>query len=63
MLNMEYIDERRVMFYYDFFFNEVVYDFFDVLKLRIRGYGFFDYEVKGYVVFIFVKFDILINKE
>ena len=63
MLNMEYIDERRVMLHYDLPLNEVVYDFFDALKSRTRGYGSLDYEVKGYVASTLVKLDILINKE
>ena len=63
MINMEYIDEKRVMLHYDLPFNEVVYDFFDALKSRTRGYGSLDYEVKGYVPSTLVKLDILINKE
>lgn len=63
MINMEYIDEKRVMLHYDLPLNEVVYDFFDALKSRTRGYGSLDYEVKGYVASTLVKLDILINKE
>lgn len=63
MINMEYIDEKRVMLHYDLPLNEVVYDFFDALKSRTRGYGSLDYEVKGYVASQLVKLDILINKE
>lgn len=63
MNNMEYIDERRVMLHYDLPLNEVVYDFFDALKSRTRGYGSLDYEIKGYVPSKLVKLDILINKE
>ena len=63
MINMEYIDEKRVMLHYDLPLNEVVYDFFDALKSRTRGYGSLDYEVKGYVPSTLVKLDILINKE
>lgn len=63
MINMEYIDEKRVMLHYDLPLNEVVYDFFDALKSRTRGYGSLDYEVKGYVPSKLVKLDILINKE
>ena len=63
MINMEYIDEKRVMLHYDLPLNEVVYDFFDALKSRTRGYGSLDYEVKGYVPSQLVKLDILINKE
>ncbi len=63
MHNMEYIDDRRVMLHYDLPLNEVIYDFFDVLKSRTRGYGSLDYELKGYVASKLVKLDILINKE
>lgn len=63
MINMEYMDEKRVMLHYDLPLNEVVYDFFDALKSRTRGYGSLDYEVKGYVPSKLVKLDILINKE
>ena len=63
MINMEYIDEKRVMLHYDLPLNEVVYDFFDALKSRTRGYGSLDYEVKGYTPSKLVKLDILINKE
>ncbi|AUN13300.1 GTP-binding protein LepA [[Clostridium] sordellii] len=63
MINMEYIDEKRVMLHYDLPLNEVVYDFFDALKSRTRGYGSLDYELKGYVPSKLVKLDILINKE
>lgn len=63
MLNMEYIDEKRVMLHYDLPLNEVIYDFFDALKSRTRGYGSLDYEIKGYVPSNLVKLDILINKE
>lgn len=63
MLHMEYLDENRVMIHYDLPLNEVVYDFFDVLKSRTRGYGSLDYEMKGYVPSVLVKLDVLINKE
>ena len=63
MLHMEYIDEKRVMLHYDLPLNEVVYDFFDALKSRTRGYGSLDYEMKGYVPSKLVKLDIQINKE
>ena len=63
MINMEYIDEKRVMLHYDLPLNEVVYDFFDALKSRSRGYASFDYEMAGYVKSELVKLDILINKE
>ncbi|MGL5506674.1 MAG: translation elongation factor 4 [Paraclostridium sp.] len=63
MITMEYIDEKRVMLHYDLPLNEVVYDFFDALKSRTRGYGSLDYELKDYVPSKLVKLDILINKE
>ena len=63
MINMEYIDEKRVMLHYDLPLNEVVYDFFDALKSRSRGYASLDYEMKGYQTSRLVKLDILINKE
>jgi GTP-binding protein LepA len=63
MISMEYIDPKRVMLHYNLPLNEVVYDFFDALKSRTRGYGSLDYEFKGYVPSELVKLDILINKE
>jgi GTP-binding protein LepA len=63
MISMEYIDPKRVMLHYNLPLNEVVYDFFDALKSRTRGYGSLDYEFKGYVESELVKLDILINKE
>lgn len=63
MKNMEYIDESRVMLHYDLPLNEVIYDFFDALKSRTRGYGSIDYDMKGYEKSTLVKMDILINKE
>ena len=63
MKNMEYIDDTRGMLHYELPLNEVIYDFFDALKSRTRGYGSIDYEMKGYVVSDLVKMDILINKE
>ncbi len=63
MKDMEYIDDTRVMLHYELPLNEVIYDFFDALKSRTRGYGSIDYEMKGYVVSDLVKMDILINKE
>lgn len=63
MKNMEYMDDTRVMLHYELPLNEVIYDFFDALKSRTRGYGSIDYEIKGYTVSDLVKMDILINKE
>ncbi len=63
MKNMEYIDTRRVMLHYELPLNEVIYDFFDALKSRTRGYGSLDYEFKEYRQSKLVKLDILINKE
>lgn len=63
MINMEYLDPKRVTLHYNLPLNEVVYDFFDSLKSRTKGYGSFDYEFKEYVTSTLVKLDILINKE
>jgi len=63
MLTMDYIDERRVILHYDLPLNEVIYDFFDALKSKTKGYGSLDYEFKEYVVSKLVKLDILLNKE
>lgn len=63
MLNMEYIDDRRLILYYELPLNEVIYDFFDALKSKTRGYGSLDYEFKKYVKSDLVKMDILLNKE
>ncbi len=60
---MEYIEETRAMLKYDLPLNEIIYDFFDALKSRSRGYASFDYEFKEYVRSKLVKLDILINKE
>ncbi len=63
MINMEYLDTKRVTLHYNLPLNEVVYDFFDSLKSRTKGYGSFDYEFKDYQPSVLVKLDILINKE
>ena len=63
MITMEYLDATRVMLHYELPLNEVIYDFFDSLKSRTRGYGSFDYEFKEFVPSKLVKLDILINKE
>lgn len=63
MINMEYLDSTRVMLHYELPLNEVIYDFFDSLKSRTRGYGSLDYEFKNFVESKLVKLDILINKE
>lgn len=63
MINMEYLDSTRVMLHYELPLNEVIYDFFDSLKSRTRGYGSLDYEFKDFVESKLVKLDILINKE
>ena len=60
---MEYIEETRALLKYDLPLNEIIYDFFDALKSRSRGYASFDYDLKGYVPSELVKLDILINKE
>lgn len=62
MITMEYLDERRVMLHYELPLNEVVYDFFDALKSRTKGYGSLDYEFKEYRTSNLVKLDILINR-
>lgn len=61
--DMLYIEIICVIFIYEMFFMEIVYDFFDVLKLRLKGYVLFDYEFIGYVELKFVKFDIMIKGE
>ncbi len=62
-LSMEYMEEPRALIKYELPLNEIIYDFFDALKSRSRGYASFDYELKGYVRSDLVKLDILINKE
>lgn len=61
--DMKYIDGGRVSLSYDLPLNEVIYDFFDTLKSRTRGYASFDYELKDYVESDLVKLDILLNGE
>ena len=60
---MEYIEEKRAVIHYHLPLNEIIYDFFDALKSRSRGYASFDYEMLGYEQSELVKLDILINKE
>ena len=62
-LGMEYMEQTRALLKYELPLNEIIYDFFDALKSRSRGYASFDYELKGYVQSELVKLDILINKE
>ena len=62
-ISMEYLEETRALLKYDLPLNEIIYDFFDALKSRSRGYASFDYEMKEYVRSDLVKLDILINKE
>ncbi|MCI8824938.1 MAG: elongation factor 4 [Lachnospiraceae bacterium] len=62
-LSMDYIEGTRALLKYILPLNEIIYDFFDALKSRSRGYASFDYELKGYERSELVKLDILINKE
>ena len=62
-IGMEYMEETRALLKYKLPLNEIIYDFFDALKSRSRGYASFDYELKGYEQAKLVKLDILINKE
>ena len=61
--DMKYLDDVRVDIHYELPLNEIVYDFFDALKSRTKGYASFDYELKGYAQSELVKLDILLNGE
>ncbi|MCI1930702.1 MAG: translation elongation factor 4 [Clostridia bacterium] len=61
--SMEYLDDTRAMLVYHMPLNEIIYDFFDVLKSRSRGYASFDYSLEGYKESSLVKLDILVNRE
>lgn len=63
MIHMEYITESRVQLHYEMPLNEVIYDFFDALKSKTRGYGSLDYEFLRYEKSSVVKMDVLLNKE
>jgi len=63
MISLDYLDEKRVNLHYELPLNEVIYDFFDALKSKTKGYGSFDYEFKEYRESDLVKMDILLNKE
>ncbi|MPQ42255.1 translation elongation factor 4 [Clostridium tarantellae] len=60
-IDMQYIEETRVVIHYEIPLNEIVYDFFDTLKSKTRGYASLDYELKGYEESKLVKLDILLN--
>jgi len=60
-INMKYLDANRTELHYDLPLNEIIYDFFDALKSRSRGYASLDYEINGYVPSKLVKLDILLN--
>lgn len=62
-VSMEYLEETRALIKYILPLNEIIYDFFDALKSRSKGYASFDYDIKGYERSDLVKLDILINKE
>ena len=61
--DMHYIEETRVDIHYELPLNEIIYDFFDALKSRTRGYASFDYELMGYQKSDLVKLDIMLNGE
>jgi len=62
-IDIEYMEETRAVIKYDIPLNEIVYDFFDTLKSRTRGYASLDYEFKGYIKTELVKLDLLLNGE
>ena len=62
-ISTEYIETTRALLKYELPLNEIIYDFFDALKSRSKGYASFDYDLKGYEMSKLVKLDILINKE
>jgi GTP-binding protein LepA len=62
-IDMEYLEATRVVIHYDIPLNEIVYDFFDTLKSRTKGYASLDYELTGYIQTELVKLDILLNGE
>ncbi|MDE6714594.1 MAG: translation elongation factor 4, partial [Lachnospiraceae bacterium] len=62
-LSMDYMEETRALLKYELPLNEIIYDFFDALKSRSKGYASFDYDIKGYEPSELVKLDILINRE
>jgi len=62
-IDMTYLDTRRVKISYEIPLNEIIYNFFDTLKSRTRGYASLDYEIKGYVKGNLVRMDMLLNGE
>ena len=62
-ISTEYIEQTRAVLHYELPLNEIIYDFFDALKSRSRGYASFDYELKDYEESTLVRMDILVNKE